>query len=93
MAGDAQVRALGTRFDVRKIGQDVRVVLVQGSVEVSDPVVRPTPWRLKAGQSLALPRVASAATAPATVDTPSATSWTTGSLTFQGCRCPKRWPN
>ncbi len=84
MAGDAQVRALGTRFDVRKIGQDVRVVLVQGSVEVSDPVVRPTPWRLKAGQSLALPRVASAATAPATVDTPSATSWTTGSLTFQG---------
>lgn len=84
VAGDTQVRALGTRFDVRRIGQDVRVVLVQGSVEVSDPVVRPTPWRLKAGQSLALPRAANAATAPASVDTPSATSWTTGNLTFQG---------
>lgn len=86
VAGDTQVRAVGTRFDVRKIGQDVRVVLVQGSVEVSDPAVRPTPWRLKAGQSLALPRAASVATAPTTVDTPSATSWTTGNLTFQGVR-------
>jgi len=84
VAGDTQVRALGTRFDVRKIGQEVRVVLVQGSVEVSDAAVRPTPWRLKAGQSLALPQKASVATAPTTVDTPSATSWTTGNLTFQG---------
>lgn len=83
-AGDTQVRALGTRFDVRKIGQDVRVVLVQGSVEVSDPAVRPAPWRLKAGQSLALPRAATEAVAPTAVDTPSATSWTTGNLTFQG---------
>jgi len=84
LAGDAQVRALGTRFDVRRIGQDVRVVLVQGSIEVSDPAVRPAPWRLKAGQALALPRATAEPVAPTPVDTPSVTSWTTGNLTFQG---------
>lgn len=83
-AGAAQVRALGTRFDVRRIGQDVRVVLVQGSVEVSDPALRPQPWRLKVGQALALKPSAAATAAPAAVDAPAATSWTTGDLTFQG---------
>ncbi len=83
-AGDTQVRALGTRFDVRRIGQEVRVVLAQGSVEISDKAVRSAPWRLKAGQALALKPAAPVAATPTTIDVPSATSWTTGNLTFQG---------
>jgi transmembrane sensor len=83
-AGKAQVRALGTRFDVRRIGAEVRVVLAQGSVEVSDKAVRAAPWRLKAGQALALQPAAASVPAPKTIDVPSATSWTTGRLTFQG---------
>jgi len=83
-AGDTQVRALGTRFDVRRVGQEVRVVLAEGSVEVTDQAMRSVPWRLKAGQGLALKAKAAPPAAPTPVDVPSATSWTTGNLTFQG---------
>lgn len=84
VAGDAQVRALGTRFDVRRVGQEVRVVLAQGSVEITDRSLSPAPWRLKAGQGLALKPAQSVAAAAKPVDVPSITSWTVGKLTFQG---------
>jgi transmembrane sensor len=83
-AGDTRVRALGTRFDVRRVGQEVRVVLAQGSVEISDRAVQAAPWRLKAGQALVLKTAAPAPPAPTVVDVPAATSWTTGNIIFQG---------
>ncbi|CAN5226470.1 FecR family protein [soil metagenome] len=83
-SGDAQVRALGTRFDVRRDGQVLRVVLAQGSIEVTDRSVSPKPWRLTAGQALALESKAKATPAPVLIDVPAATSWTTGSVTFEG---------
>jgi len=83
-SGDAEVRALGTRFDVRRLGQTMRVVLAQGSVEVTDKSVRETPWRLTAGQALALGPKVKVAPIAQSVDVPSATSWTTGSVTFEG---------
>lgn len=83
-AGDAEVRALGTRFDVRRLGQTMRVVLAQGSIEVTDKKMRENPWRLTAGQALALEPKSITAPSPQSVDVPSATSWTTGNVTFEG---------
>ncbi len=81
-AGKTQVTARGTRFDVRRDGQDVRVVLAHGSVEVA-VATSGERWRLRPGEAIAL---APAATAPrpARVDLPTATSWTRGDLTFHG---------
>lgn len=83
VAGETRVRALGTRFEVRKVGDDVRVVLAQGSVEVTDRAVRPAPWRLSPGQALALAPKAPASTTAKSVDVPAAISWTSGKITFQ----------
>lgn len=82
-AGDTRVRATGTRFEVRKIGQDVRVTLTQGSVEVKDSDARATTWRLSPGQALALTPTSAARAQPVQVDARAATSWTAGELTFQ----------
>lgn len=82
-AGQTQVRATGTRFEVRRIGQDVRVTLTQGSVEVTDAGARVKPWRLAPGQRLALAPSTAAAAKPTPVDVRTATSWTTGALTFE----------
>jgi len=82
-AGDTRVRATGTRFEVRKTGQDVRVTLTQGSVEVVDRDARSKTWRLKPGQALALKAAAPTAATPTPVDVETATSWTTGTVTFQ----------
>jgi transmembrane sensor len=82
-AGDTRVRATGTRFEVRKIDEDVRVILTQGSVEVTDSDAGKKTWRLKPGEALALPPISPAAATPTSVDVQTATSWTSGSLTFQ----------
>lgn len=82
-AGDTRVRATGTRFEVRRIGQDVRVTLTEGSVEVVDKDATAKTWRLKPGEALSLkPADASTAT-PTPVDIQTATSWTSGTVTFQ----------
>lgn len=81
-AAGTEVRALGTRFDVRRIGQEVHVTLAQGSVEIRDPKVRPAPWRLSPGQTLAVAPAAPPTVAPKAVDVATATSWTTGKLRF-----------
>ena len=82
-ADGTRVRATGTRFEVRKVGQDVRVTLTQGSVEVVDKDAKSATWRLKPGQALALTPVATATAKPSAIDIQTATSWTSGHLTFQ----------
>lgn len=82
-AGDTRVRATGTRFEVRKTGEDVRVTLTQGSVEVVDRDAKTKTWRLKPGEALTLRAAAPTAATPTPVDVQTATSWTTGSVTFQ----------
>ncbi|WP_343699459.1 FecR family protein [Caulobacter sp.] len=83
VAGDTCTRAVGTRFDVRRVGETVRVTLAQGSVEITDRDAPASTWKLQPGQALALPERAEAKARPVTVDAKTATSWTTGDLTFQ----------
>lgn len=79
-AGSAEVTALGTRFDVRRHGAEVRVILVEGAVRVEAPQGETRlRWTLAPGQ-----QVAPTAPSPAVeqVDAARATSWTTGRLVF-----------
>ncbi|MFC3077823.1 FecR family protein [Phenylobacterium terrae] len=77
-AGGAEVRALGTRFDVRRTAEGVDVVLLQGVVQVQsgdDASVT-----LKPNQRVA---VAGAQIRPVTTaDVSRLTSWTDGRLVF-----------
>lgn len=80
-AGDTEVIAVGTRFDVRRSGNGARVVLVEGRVDVRKPASTDGAWSLAPGQTVTTstpaPRVS-------LVDVPAETSWTLGRLTFQG---------
>lgn len=82
-AGDTETKALGTKFEVRRIGETVRVTLSQGSVVVTDKDAPRADWRLVPGQALALPPRAIAAVKPVAIDVKAASSWTTGDVTFQ----------
>jgi len=79
-AGDTEVTAIGTRFDVRRSGSGARVVLVEGRVDVHKPSSATAQWTLAPGQqvttSAPTPRVLA-------VNVPAATSWTDGRLTFE----------
>lgn len=78
-AGDAQVTAVGTVFDVRRNAADVKVTLVSGVVDV----VREggaAPSRMTAGQQA---RVTPARISTRSIDAATATSWTTGRLVFE----------
>lgn len=79
-AGQAQVTALGTRFDVRRVGDGAKVVLVEGRVVVSPAPGAPARWRLRPGEQI-VTVAAEPAVAPADVAT--ATSWTQGRLRFE----------
>ncbi|WP_232793422.1 FecR family protein [Caulobacter hibisci] len=81
-AGDAQVRALGTRFDVRRDGHAVQVVLAQGKVRVTQ-ARQDRAWTMTPGQALTLSPTQAPA-APASVDVAASTSWTSGRLSFDG---------
>lgn len=80
LAGDTRVTAIGTLFDVRRLGAGARVVLVEGRVEVRDEDRPGTRWALEPGQELETtarqPRVVA-------IDLASAASWTSGRLTFE----------
>jgi transmembrane sensor len=86
-AGTESVVAVGTSFDVERLGSKVLVTLIQGRVVVKGaptPVaaVTPTPpVTLTAGEQM----VASTDVKPtvAAVNIPSATAWETGRLVFQ----------
>lgn len=78
-AGDTEVTAVGTRFDVRRFGTGARVVLVEGRVDVQEGKQADRRWSMQPGQQLVTsvpqPRLV-------TTDIPAATSWATGRLTF-----------
>ncbi|WP_372784600.1 FecR domain-containing protein [Phenylobacterium sp.] len=78
-AGRAGVRAVGTKFDVRRDRDQVQVTLLEGVVRV-DPTQGRGSWTLAPNQQLTLP----ANTAPTRVatDASRASSWTTGRLVF-----------
>ncbi|PVM91759.1 iron dicitrate transport regulator FecR [Caulobacter radicis] len=79
-AGDTRVRAIGTRFEVYRSGEAVRVTLAEGRVRVSSTGAA-APIELKAGE-----RVETAPATPALptkIDVAAATGWTQGRLTFR----------
>lgn len=78
-AGETEVTAVGTVFDVRRMGGAVRVTLVEGAVDVTGPTGAP-PSRMRAGQQA---RVTAAGLSTRIVDTAKATSWTDGRLVFE----------
>lgn len=80
MAGDTSVRALGTRFDVRRRGAGATVVLVEGRVEVRAPS-RPKPWVLEPDRAIT---TTAARPAVVPVDAGAATGWTLGRLDLRG---------
>jgi transmembrane sensor len=79
-AGDRQVVAVGTKFDVRVDPGRMRVVLVEGRVSVGSPRSTAAPTLLKAGQQLEAqtgrPPVVSTADIDAVLD------WQQGFVTF-----------
>jgi transmembrane sensor len=77
----AQVRALGTKFDVRRRNGGVQVTLVQGSVRVSPDAGQGGPVVLRPNQQAMLSRGAAIRTAA--IDATRTTSWTTGRLVFR----------
>lgn len=79
-AGDTHVTAIGTRFDVRRMGDGARVTLVEGHVSVKETARGDAGWSLNPGQ-----QVVTAAPRPtvASVDIAQETSWTTGRLIFK----------
>ncbi|MCX7587283.1 FecR family protein [Phenylobacterium sp. 58.2.17] len=84
-AGQADVRALGTRFDVRRDDNQVRVILVEGVVEVratapSQEAGQARRWTLKPGEQLT---TGSQAVVRKPVDLAAVTSWTAGRITFR----------
>lgn len=77
-AGGAEVRALGTRFDVRRDGDGVSVTLLDGRVRVEDD--RGEAAELSPNQQL---RVTEAGLSRVRRAGPDAVSWTSGRLVFQ----------
>ncbi|WP_343699754.1 FecR domain-containing protein [Caulobacter sp.] len=80
-AGPMEVRAIGTRFDVRHDGPEAIVALAQGRVKVSQQDAQRATWTLTPGQALALEPGASTAR-PVAVDVATLTGWTSGVITF-----------
>ncbi len=76
---DASVTAVGTVFEVRRVGSETRVVLVSGAVDVVRSDTKAAPQRLRPNQQSEISRRGAEVT---TVDAVAATSWTGGDLTF-----------
>ena len=82
-ADGAEVRAVGTRFDVRRDARGVQVTLVEGRVQVRQ-TEGAGQWTLAPGQHLKVGSTPRAATPQVqAVDVAAATSWTSGRLTFR----------
>lgn len=79
VAGDTRVRALGTKFDVRRTDGATQVTLAEGRVEVARPG-RQQRWTLVPNQRITLN---GAPPVPERADAAMATSWTEGRLRFQ----------
>jgi len=76
---DASVTAVGTVFEVRRVGSETRVVLLSGAGDVAQSAAPAAPQRLKPNQQSAI-RAGTARIS--TVNADVATSWTDGQLTF-----------
>lgn len=78
-AGETTVTAVGTRFDVRRLGQGAKVTLIEGRVDVGTSSASKPAWSLTPGQQVVTarrrPEVRS-------VDAARETSWTAGRLIF-----------
>lgn len=79
-ADGARVRAVGTKFDVRRASSGVGVTLVEGSVLVRQDG-RPGETHLAPNQQLTV--TAQGISAPRPTDAGDAASWTTGRLRFR----------
>lgn len=90
-AGDTSVRAVGTRFEVYRAPDAVRVTLAEGRVLVSQRgdtkipgSTRPASVTLTAGERVDVVRAAP--TKPVAIDVAAATGWTSGRLIFKDAR-------
>lgn len=83
VAGDTQVRAIGTRFDVRREAGAVRVVLTQGKVAVSQKGASGAPVALTPGQSLTTGSTAVPPRPVVVADLAVVTGWTSGHISFR----------
>lgn len=82
-AGQTEVRALGTKFAVRRDRDRVDIVLVEGSVRVERPKASSyRQWVLRPGQNLSLTQGIKTAPRVEVVDPKAATSWASGRLVF-----------
>jgi transmembrane sensor len=79
--GEAHVRALGTKFDVRRDGDATQVTLLEGRVQIGQ-AGRPSTATLVPNQALTV--TATGITAPRPSNAVEASSWTSGRLTFRG---------
>lgn len=79
VAGDTQVQAIGTKFDVRRTADATHVTLAEGRVQVARPS-RKEAWTLVPNQKITLN---GASPVPQVTDAAMTTSWTTGRLRFR----------
>ena len=79
--GSMQVWDKGTRFTVRRRGEALRVVLVQGGVELHDPAARTVRARLRPGEAADLTPDGRVTVSP--VDLTSALAWQRGELALR----------
>lgn len=79
-AGGTEVTAVGTVFDVRRDGANVRVTLVSGIVDVAPAAGDGAGTRMTAGHQA---RITSRGLATQAVDAETATSWTEGRIIFR----------
>lgn len=77
-AGATRVRALGTKFDVRRLRAGTQVTLLEGRVQVTRSS-RPETWTLKPNQQIT---VNGTVAPPRGMDATAASSWTTGHIRF-----------
>ncbi|WP_372786015.1 FecR domain-containing protein [Phenylobacterium sp.] len=80
-ADGARVRAIGTKFDVRRDGDAVKVTLVEGRVRVVQ-ANGPSAATLAPNQELTV--TPAGITAPRVTDADESAGWTSGRLTFHG---------
>jgi transmembrane sensor len=78
-ADGTRVRAIGTKFDVRRDGEVVKVTLLEGRVRVAQ-ADHPATATLAPNQQLTVTETG--ITAPKATDAGEAASWTSGRLTF-----------
>jgi transmembrane sensor len=78
-AEGARVRALGTKFDVRRDGGQVRVTLLEGRVRVAQA---DSPQTAVLAPNQALTVTPAGITTPRATDADEAAGWTSGRLTF-----------